>query len=516
MDGSQMSSDAFCSEAVLRVRLAEATLQSLAFVTDHEFLTDVYERYRGRSFEVDLSFSCMLHLVSDALLRHRGSLLPALEAAKEDKQFEGAAQGVYGKLRRCPQSLSHGFLAETAVRLMSVMNPPPSPVPNSLQAFEVLVIDGKKIKNVAKRLKPTRSYRGSVLGGKVLAAMDLATGMVRFMSSDQDGQTNDVPLVPPLLNQMRSFPSEKPRLLVLDSQFCDLGLPRLFDGEGCFFVIRWSLKTSFERDESRDVKQGVNKEGFQYSEEWGWMGSKKDERRRYVRRMTVFRPGEEDVLIFTNLLDEIAYPAADVLDLYRQRWSIENVFQQVTEVFHLEHLISCSPCGTIFQFAFCCTMYNMLILQRSYIVNAPTPEPGRIETVPEPVTTKQIPAPAEKPVAAKKKTKAQSTHRPQETTPPVITIELFSMEKYFKDVREELIAWMTMIPLDWTLNYFSKPLTVEEMKHRLRQLLHGQWKSNWLKAAKQKHCAKKLDDPIPGGHTSVYRLLHGDPRTKVV
>lgn len=516
MDGVPMGSDAFCSEAVFRVRLAEATLQSLAFMTDREFLGGVFEQYRGRSFMVDLSFSCMVHLVSDALLRHDGSLLPAVDAAKNDKQFDGSPQGVYGKLRRCPQSLSHGFLSETAIRLMSVMSPPPSPVPSSLQAFEVLVIDGKKIKNVAKRLKPTRSYRGSILGGKVLVAMDLAMGMIRFMSSDQDGETNDVPLVPSLLDQMRHFSSEKPRLLVLDSQFCDLGLPRLFDKEGYFFVIRWSLKTSFERDESRDVKHGVNKEGFKYSEEWGWMGSKKDERRRYVRRITLFRPGEEDVLIFTNLLDGITYPGADVLDLYRQRWSIENVFQQVTEVFHLEHLISCSPCGTIFQFAFCCIMYNLLILQRSYIVNSPSPEPEKIETVSEPTTTTEISAPVEKPIAVKDHTKAHSTKHSPKAIPPNITIEMFSMEKYFKDVTEELIAWMKMIPLDWTLNYFSKPLTVEEMTQRLHRLLNGRWEPNWLKAAKKKFRPKKLDAPTPGGHTSVYRLLYGDPRTKVV
>jgi hypothetical protein len=35
-----------------------------------------------------------------------------------------------------------------------------------------------------------------------------------------------------------------------------------------------------------------------------------------------------------------------------QRWGIEQVFQKVTEVFHLQGLIGGTPKATIFQFAF--------------------------------------------------------------------------------------------------------------------------------------------------------------------
>jgi len=206
IEGEWMNSEEFCLQAAAQVPLAEATLWGLAFLTNPIFLANVFESHRGRSFEVDLSFRCMVSLVSDALLSHSGSLYPAIKAALENKEFEESPQGVYGKLRRCPQSLSHGFLSEGATRLMSVMNPRPSPIPLSLQTFEVLVVDGKKIKKVAKRLKPTRSFRGSVLGGKVLAALDLDSGMIRFISSHEDGETNDVPLVAPLLEQMQDFP----------------------------------------------------------------------------------------------------------------------------------------------------------------------------------------------------------------------------------------------------------------------------------------------------------------------
>jgi hypothetical protein len=43
----------------------------------------------------------------------------------------------------------------------------------SRRAVDVFAVDGRKIKNAAKRLKPSRGYTGTPLGGKTLAALDL-------------------------------------------------------------------------------------------------------------------------------------------------------------------------------------------------------------------------------------------------------------------------------------------------------------------------------------------------------
>ena len=57
-----------------------------------------------------------------------------------------------------------------------------------------------------------------------------------------------------------------------------------------------------------------------------------------MRRITVYRDGQEPLEIITDLLDADRYPANDLLELYRQRWGIEQVFQKVSEVFHLTNL----------------------------------------------------------------------------------------------------------------------------------------------------------------------------------
>ncbi len=76
-------------------------------------------------------------------------------------------------------------------------------MPKSLRDFDVMALDGKKIKRAAKRLKVARGYSGTPLGGKILAALDLRRGLIVAMNAHLDGETNDAPLLPGLLPQVR-------------------------------------------------------------------------------------------------------------------------------------------------------------------------------------------------------------------------------------------------------------------------------------------------------------------------
>jgi hypothetical protein len=443
-----------------RLPLAEAVLQTFAYLTEESFLAGVYDKYRGRSYEWSLSFANLLGVITDALLEHEGCAHRALKQAQADEGLPVSQEAWYGKLRRIPEFLSQGFLLEGTQRLLGILPTTPSAVPKSVRKFDVRVIDGKKLKNAAKRLKPTRSFRGSVLGGKVLVALDLNSRMAIAMSSHEDGETNDCPLVPELLEQLRGLSGERKLLCVLDSQFSDLKVPALLAENEDHFLMRYHPKVTFSRDSAHPVSKGKDREGRWYEDERGWLGKEKDKRRRYVRRITLKRPGEEALILITDLLDEVQYSATDLLDLYRMRWGIENVFQRITEVFHLRELISSTPKGTIFQCAFCLLLYNLIELERAYLAVA-----QRLET------------------------------------------EQISMENLFYSAHRQLIGWTEVLPTAWTVNHFQRTLTATELIARLHHLLDLLWKDEWLKSPKKKFIPKKQDPPTAGGHTSVYRLL---------
>jgi hypothetical protein len=52
--------------------------------------------------------------------------------------------------------------------------------------------------------------------------------------------------------------------------------------------------------------------------------------RRYVRRITLERPGAEAVVLVTDLLDGAKYPAADLLAVYLCRWGIDTAHAHCT------------------------------------------------------------------------------------------------------------------------------------------------------------------------------------------
>lgn len=450
--------DGFQKQVLARLPLAEGVLSLLSWVLEPSFLDQVFAEHRGRSYEETLTFPNMVTLIQDALLEHQGN---AHQAILRTEDLAVSAQAVYGKLRRVPLSLSVGFLACTTDRLREVFpRGAQQPLPASLRALEVYAVDGKKIKGAAKRLKAARGYSGTPLGGKVLAALDLRRGVVVAISAHPDGETNDAPLLPDLLPQVRER-SQRRRLWIADRQFCDLVQPQRFAAEGDAYLLRFHPKNSFHRDPDKPVREGVDEHGRRFLEEWGWMGAATNKRRLYVRRIHLFRAGEEDVILITNLLDAKQYPATDLLAAYLLRWSIERVFQQVTEVFHLQQLISSSPQGTIYQFAFCVLLYNLVQVVRAYVADA--------------------------------------QRRAAQT---------ISSEQLFYDVQRELTALSTLLDQPAICRYFQPAATAAQLQARLEQLLAEVWEDRWIKSPPKK--LPKAPPPqtkIAGGHTSIYRIL---------
>lgn len=460
-----MPETCYVQETLARLPLAESVLLLWQQVADPPFLQELFARHRGRCYDKTLSFPNLVQLIADALLQHEGSARASFERALEEDTLEVTIQAAYGKLRRLPLAVSAAFLAEGTARLRELVAvAPASRIPPSLQEFLVTVLDGKAIKRVAKRLKLLRGVRGGLLGGKALVALELNSGLAVAFAAHPDGEVNDARLVPDLLPAVRRQRSG-PRLWLGDRQFCDLEQTGRFAAEGDHFLVRYHPKVHFHPDPQRHPRQGRDAAGRPYIEDWGWLGSEKDRRRRYVRRITLPRPGDEDLILVTDLVDADRYPATDLLTLYLARWGIERVFQQVTEVFHLKRLIGGSPQAGIFQLSFCLLLYNIIHVLRTYVAAADAWHPDDV-----------------------------------------------SLEKLFEDVERELIAWTVLVKPGDTAAYFATPPGAATVKRRLRQLLGRVWQDRWLKTVNEKPRRYQTKEKASRAHTSVHRLLEDHRR----
>jgi hypothetical protein len=451
--------DAIDFKAWQRVPLAEAVLTLWRFVADDEQLEALFEEHRGRCYTKILEFSTLVHLMNDALVAYRGSGQASFDRAKETGELPVSVRAAFGKLGRLPLKVSEEFLSLGSCRLREVVSVTKlREVPPSLREFRVTILDGKALKGVAKRLKLLRGRSGGVLGGRALVAMDFQSGQAVDMWTDADGDANDVKFVPHLVPRVRKqIPG--PRLWMADRQFCDTIQTAHFAQEDDHFLVRYNKKVPICQDKSQPARHGQDALGRDYTEDWGWIGKPDSKRCRAVRRITLKRPGEEDIVLLVDLLDADKYPAAELLALYSQRWGIEQMFQKVTEVFYLAHLIGGTPQATVFQFAFCLLLYNMIQAVRGTI--------------------------------------AATVNRDPET---------ISLEKVFVDVQRQLIACTVMWDVDQLVARVDRPWRPSEVRQRLKQLLRGVWTDVWIKA---KSYRRRPHPVVPrmGVHMSVHRIL---------
>lgn len=468
--GMEPATSPFAAEVLRRLPLAEAFYTVWGHVAADAVLADLFDRHRGRCYQDQLTFAELVRVLADALTRYRGRGRGAILDAVERNQISCQVRAVYGKLARLPLPLAEAFLTALTQRLRPLFPAAgrPAALPASLDGLAVVVVDGKKIKRVAKRLLPTRYQPGKLYGGKLLVAYLPAEGVAVGLAADADGEANDIRSVPQLLPTVREIVAG-PRLWVADRQFCDLIQPRRFAADGDHFVVRYGSNTSFHPDPTRAAVEGTDAGGRAVRQEWGWLGAESQgERRLYVRRVTLARPGEEGVSVVTDLLDPDAYPAADLLAVYLTRWQIETVFQQITEVFHLQRLIGCRPPATVFQASLCLVLFNVLQLVRGHITA------GRPEPVPDAVSGEQV----------------------------------------FADLTKELIGLHEVLTVEEVVGGVAVPNGDEPVRTRLRGLLSGLWSAKWAKVRNRTRRPVKPPPRKSGGHTSVHKLLQEAARTE--
>lgn len=449
--------DRFSEQVLAKLPLADAAVEVLSFALDDQTLDTLYEEHRGSGYTKLITFPALTRLVGEALLANKSGRR-MFESARDAKTLDASVEAAFKKLGRMPIAVSTALLNRCSARVRSLLpevSKPESPPPASLASFDAIVVDGKTTKGVPHRLKPLRGRGGGLVGGKGLVAYHLASGLVIGLSATEDGDANDLRLLPDLLPAIRGDGPAR-RLWIADRQFGFLSTLADFAQGDEAFLVRYSKGIPYERDADRPVRTGTDSEGRPVEDDEGWLGKPKAKQRRRVRRITVGRGGKDPIVLVTSLLDAAAYPANDLLSAYRDRPNIESVFQRVTEVLSLRRLIGTSPRATVFQLSLCLLMYNVLQLLRTHV--ASNADKG---------------------------------------------VDDVSPKKLLEDVRDEWLSGRTVLGAE---GLSSRPAarSAAELRERLRERLQI-WRPKWRKAKRRRGRPEK--PKLRSRHDSAYRLL---------
>jgi hypothetical protein len=456
---------AFSASVLERLPLADGVWRVLHFIMSDCWLDVVWQRERGRCYEGTLKFSTLARLVADALLEYDGSGRQAFERAQEAERLPVSIGSAYEKLGNLPLSLSEAMLGEGTARLHELlpMDPAvdPFPLAHCWEGFEVFGADGKAIKHVKRLLKPLRGLQAGILGARASVALNLRTGTAVGMVGHLDGEAGEAALTEELLPKMAAAAAGKPWLAVLDRLYCNLSFPRRVLQAGGHFLIRYCSNTTFVVDPARAAQESRDAQGRRIVQEWGRLGKTAGDQALYVRRITLHLGNGKEISVITDLLDEAAFPAEDMLETYHKRWGIETVFHQITDVFSLKHLIGSSPQAVLFQFSLCLLMYNTLQVLRAHL-------------------------------AAHQKCEARK----------------ISNEKLFYDVKRQLVSVSELVEVTRLLDLLGEAPTAAELRDHLRENLQDAWSNRWWKAPSSRGGGhKKVKTRVLGNHTSTYRVL---------
>lgn len=458
-----------------KLPLAHAALEMFGFCLQKPFLDNLYEEHRGLCYQDVLSFPCLVQVLSDALLQFQGSGRAALDHAERSGTLEGKPRAFYDKLKRLPLSLSVALVREASANLVGLLPsgkdlpeedlPEEDPLPACFADFAVGVLDGKKIKNVAKRLLECRGQPGKLYGAMAIAWYDPRRRLVCGLGVNRDGEANENSLVEGILKDAHQRTVK--RLWLCDALYCDLVQMTLYQAYGDSFVVRQHPKLGFAADPTRPARECYDADSKRWhKEEWGWAGAASDPRRTYVRRVHWLRDkthaGQKPLIVVTNVLDGERYPAAAILELYLHRWSIETVFQDITEVFSLRKLVGCTPEAVTFQLALSIVMYNILQVVRGHLAQVGPTKPMAVNDV--------------------------------------------STVMVFRELKKQLIVVAMMGTAEQWTALIDVPLTLEHMREQLRTLLTGVWRPLWKKARNPKKRSYGPKAKGKSSHTSVHRL----------
>jgi hypothetical protein len=454
----------FSATVLEKLPLAESVWRLLHFTLADAWLEDLWERHRGRCYEKDLKFSTLAHLIAEALLEHDGSGHQAFERAQEAEVLEVSIGSTYDKLGNLPLAVSQTLLREGTQRLDTVLPQTPAvdPLPSCWVGHELFGADGKAIKHVKRLLKPLRGLQAGILGARASVGLNLRSGLAVAMVGHLDGEAGEAALTAELLPQLAAAAGPgKPWVVVLDRLYCNLSFPRLVLEAGGHFLIRYCSNTTFVPDAARPAQESRDARGRRIVQEWGYLGKSETAQRVYVRRIALDLPGGKMISVVTDLLDERKYPAEDLLSTYHQRWGIETVFHQITDVFSLRHLIGSQPKAVLFPLAYCLLLYNTLQVVRAHL----------------------------------------AWHQD-------CAAKAISNEKLFSDVQRQMVAVSELIEVEPLLGLLGAVPTAGALRAHLAETLRGAWSDRWWKAPSSGGGGhQKVKKRVLGNHTSTYRVL---------
>jgi Transposase DDE domain len=330
--------------------MVRATLEN-AF--SPEAIDRIFAETAEKQHEGELLFSSVVELLALVVWRQKKSVGEAYQHARE--QFDVSVRSVYNKLNGTETQVCRALVREPADRLGQTVDALSRRKP-LLSGYQTRIIDGNHLTSTEHRLKVLRRTRSGPLPGQTLAVLDADRMLIVDLFCSEDGEAQERRLFPEVIPSV-----EKGQLWIADRNFCTtrflFGLAR----RGACFIIRQHASTLSWQEETKLKRVGRCDSGVVYAKTLYLLDGNDvlPVRSITIRLDQPTTSGETEIHLLTNLPSKDASDFR-VAELYLNRWTIENAFQEIEHSLRSEIDTLGYPGAALLGFAIAVITYNVL------------------------------------------------------------------------------------------------------------------------------------------------------------
>ena len=328
-------------------------------VLNADKLNALFERATVEQYTRSLLFSAVFELMNLVVFK----TFPSVNAAYKEQadQIGVSITSVYNKLNGLEASTSAALVRETGREMAELIEALDGARAPWLAGYRIKVLDGNCIEASEHRLEVLRETPAGALPGKSLVVYDPALEMAIDVFPCEDGHAQERSLLEQVL------PTVNDRdVWIMDRNFCvHRFLLGIADRDG-YFICREHQGLAWKALSSPRYA-GQTETGKVY-EQWIEIVDEQGKIRKYrritVKLKTATRDGETELFILTNLPKSVA-KAKLIAELYRKRWTIESMFQELEAHLHSEVNTLGYPKAALFGFCVALVAYNVLAVVKA-------------------------------------------------------------------------------------------------------------------------------------------------------
>ena len=338
------------TRALLENALAPASLDAL------------FGEHSEWQYERKLLFSSVVDLMGMVVCRLEPSIHTAYKAVKDTLPVSLAA--VYDKVNGIESPVTGALVRHTASKLAPVIEAMGGQLPPLLPGFRTRIIDGNHLAATERRLAVLRQSKAGPLPGQALVILDPALMLAVDMIPCEDAHAQERSLFADVLS--RVAPGD---LWIGDRNFCTVGFLQGVVTRGGSFVIRQHANLPIASSGTLR-RRGRCSTGAVFEQSVTIVGADGDDGEPIKLRRIVVHPdeptrdGDTEIALLTNVSARHA-TAARIADIYRERWTLEGLFQTLTQMLSGEIPSLGYPKAALFAFGVALVSYNIASVVRA-------------------------------------------------------------------------------------------------------------------------------------------------------